>query len=155
MRVDDRHLGVQKSRLIFVNLHPCCQQGHVEYRLQHYATLALYQPLLAAGVQIYEYQAGFLHAKVAVIDTHWATVGSSNIDPFSLWLAREANLRVQDANFAAHLRADLWRHIQQHAHAVPLENWGKRPFWQRVRNAICYQLLRWAAGGIKRGRDAL
>ena len=37
-----------------------------------------------AGVEIYEYHTSFLHSKVAVIDWHWATVGSSNIDPFSL-----------------------------------------------------------------------
>ena len=43
-------------------------QGKVEYRLQHYATLALYGRLLAEGVEIYEYHASFLHAKVAVVD---------------------------------------------------------------------------------------
>ncbi|TAN74754.1 MAG: cardiolipin synthase ClsB, partial [Gallionella sp.] len=67
-------------------------QGKVEYRLQHYATHALYDQLLAVGVEIYEYQASYLHAKIAVVDGQWATVGSSNIDPFSLLLAREANL---------------------------------------------------------------
>ena len=74
-------------------------QGRVEYRLQHYATHALYDQLLAAGIEIYEYQASYLHAKVAVVDGQWATVGSSNIDPFSLLLAREANLAVQDSGF--------------------------------------------------------
>jgi len=59
-------------------------QGRVEYRVQHYATHALYDQLLAAGVEIYEYQPSYLHAKVAVVDALWATVGSSNIDPFSL-----------------------------------------------------------------------
>jgi cardiolipin synthase len=42
-----------------------------------------------------------------VVDGQWATVGSSNIDPFSLLLAREANLVVQDAGFAGELRANL------------------------------------------------
>ena len=55
--------------------------------------------LLDAGVEIYEYHKSFLHAKVAVIDGHWATVGSSNIDPFSLMLAREANIVVEDRRF--------------------------------------------------------
>ncbi|MDP1956907.1 MAG: cardiolipin synthase ClsB, partial [Rhodocyclaceae bacterium] len=57
-------------------------QGRVEYALQHYATQALYGNLLAGGVRIFEYHAGLLHAKVAVVDGGWATVGSSNIDPF-------------------------------------------------------------------------
>jgi len=56
-------------------------QGKVEYQLQHLATQALYDELLASGVEIYEYLPSFLHAKVAVIDDQ-ATVGSSNIDPF-------------------------------------------------------------------------
>ncbi len=56
-------------------------QARVEYRLLHYASRALYGQLLEAGVVIAEYHRSFLHAKVAVIDDHWATVGSSNIDP--------------------------------------------------------------------------
>src|SRR6266705_5442730 len=75
-------------------------QGRVEYVLLHYASHALYGPLLEAGVEIYEYHRSFKHAKVAVMDGHWATVGSSNIDPFSLMLAREANLVVEARRFA-------------------------------------------------------
>jgi cardiolipin synthase len=90
-------------------------QGRVEYRLQHYATHALYDQLLVAGVEIYEYQPSYLHAKVAVVDGQWATVGSSNIDPFSLGLAREANLAVRDAGFAGELRASLLAAIAKDA----------------------------------------
>lgn len=93
-------------------------QGKVEYRLQHYATLALYARLLDAGVEIYEYQPSYLHAKVAVVDGVWATVGSFNIDPFSLFLAREANLVVRDADFAEALRANLFAAIDQDARRV-------------------------------------
>ena len=60
--------------------------------LLHYASRALYGQLLAAGIAIQEYHQSFLHAKVAVVDDHWATVGSSNIDPYSLLMAREANV---------------------------------------------------------------
>ncbi len=86
-------------------------QGRVEYALQHYGQEALYGQLLAAGVEIHEYEESYLHAKVAVVDDHWATVGSSNIDPYSLLLAREANVAVHDAAFARELRADLERAI--------------------------------------------
>ena len=79
-------------------------QGRVEYRLPHYAAQAMYDELLKGGVQIIEYRRSFLHAKVAVFDDR-ATVGSSNIDPFSLLLAREANLFVNDQAFAAELRS--------------------------------------------------
>ena len=71
-------------------------QARVEYRLLHYASRALYGQLLASGVAIEEYHRSFLHAKVAVIDDRWATVGSSNIDPYSLLMAREANVFVRD-----------------------------------------------------------
>jgi cardiolipin synthase len=68
---------------------------------------ALYGQLLSAGVRIQEYHQSFLHAKVAVIDGTWATVGSSNIDPYSLLMAREANVFVRDPDFANQLRDEL------------------------------------------------
>ncbi|MDP2706822.1 MAG: cardiolipin synthase ClsB, partial [Burkholderiales bacterium] len=87
-------------------------QGRVEYFLQHYASRAFYGPLLDAGVEIYEYKRSFMHAKVAVIDRRWSTVGSSNIDPFSLLLAREANIVVDDQPFAQELRSNLQRDME-------------------------------------------
>jgi cardiolipin synthase len=98
-------------------------QGKVEYRLQHYATLALYDELLRAGIEIHEYRASFMHAKVAVVDGEWSTVGSSNIDPFSLWLAREANLVVRDRAFAARLHDDLFTEMQRRGRRVAPSLW--------------------------------
>ena len=95
-------------------------QGKVEYRLQHYATQALYGRLLASGVEIYEYHASYLHAKVAVVDGEWCTVGSFNIDPFSLLLAREANLVVRDAGFAGALRNSLLEAIGKDGRRVEI-----------------------------------
>ena len=82
-------------------------QARVEYVLLHYASRALYGQLLAAGIEIQEYHLSFLHAKVAVVDDRWATVGSSNIDPYSLLMAREANVVVRDPYFADQLRLEL------------------------------------------------
>jgi len=114
-------------------------QGKVEYWVQHYATQALYDRLLAAGIEIQEYQASHLHAKVAVIDGVWATVGSSNIDPFSLLLAREANLVVQDADFAQELRASLLTEIASHGQRVHRSG---RSFWARALARISYGAIR-------------
>jgi cardiolipin synthase len=75
-------------------------QGKVDYRLAALAARVLYDELLAEGVRIFEYTPAFLHAKVAVVDDDWATVGSSNIDPLSLLLNLEANAVVRDAAFA-------------------------------------------------------
>ena len=57
----------------------------------------------ATASQIYEYTPAFLHAKVALVDDEWATVGSSNIDPLSLLLNLEANVIVHDADFTREL----------------------------------------------------
>lgn len=128
-------------------------QGRVEYRLQHYATHALYDQLLAAGVEIYEYQASFLHAKVAVVDGLWATVGSSNIDPFSLLLALEANLAVRDTRFAGELRASLLAAIADDAIRVG-DGYGVTRNWiDRVVARISYGIVRLLIGLLGYGRS--
>jgi cardiolipin synthase len=117
-------------------------QGRVEYRLQHYATHALYASLLEAGVEIYEYAESFLHAKVGVVDEAWATVGSSNMDPFSLLLAREANVAVYDAAFAAELRTALEFAIAHRSVRVMPEVHARRSPLHRLANWAAYMLLR-------------
>lgn len=121
-------------------------QGRVEYRIQHYATHALYDQLLAAGVEIHEYQPSYLHAKVAVVDGLWATVGSSNIDPFSLLLAREANLAVQDAGFAGALRASLLAAITNDAIRVGAGYGVSRTWMDRLVARIIYGVVRLLVG---------
>ena len=74
-------------------------QGKVDYRIAALAARALYEELRAHGVRIFEYTPAFLHAKVALVDDDWATVGSSNIDPLSLLVNLEANVVVRDAGF--------------------------------------------------------
>ena len=78
-------------------------QGKVDYRFAGLAARVLYEELIDSGVKIYEYMPAFLHAKVALVDDDWATVGSSNIDPMSLLLNLEANVIVRDAGFNAEL----------------------------------------------------
>lgn len=121
-------------------------QGHVEYRLLHYATQALYGKLLGAGIRIFEYRRSFLHAKVAVIDDSWATVGSSNIDPFSLLLAREANIVVRDVGFTAKLRQSLATAMVEGAKEVPPRVWRKLPWTSRVLRWLSYNLVRIVVG---------
>ena len=80
-------------------------QGKIDYRLAGLAARVLYDELRRHRVRIYEYTPAFLHAKVALVDDEWATVGSSNIDPLSLLLNLEANVVVRDADFVAALAA--------------------------------------------------
>ena len=82
-------------------------QGKIDYRIAGMAARVLYDGLLAKGVQIFEYTPAYLHAKMAVVDDDWATLGSSNIDPLSLLLNLEANVVVQDAPFAARVAEEL------------------------------------------------
>ena len=117
-------------------------QARVEYVLLDYATRALYWQFLAAGVEIHEYHASFMHSKVAVIDGAWATVGSSNIDPFSLLLAYEANVVVDDAMFARELRLDLEWAIRSQSHRVHIRDWKRASRTRRLFARINYNLMR-------------
>ncbi len=121
-------------------------QGRVEYVLLHYASRALYGTLLEAGVEIYEYHKSFMHAKVAVVDGRWATVGSSNIDPFSLLLAREANVVVDDRRFAGRLRDLLRADMERGARVVAKTSWFRQPLRRRVTIWIAYALARISIG---------
>ena len=127
-------------------------QGRVEYVLLHYASRALYGALLDAGICITEYHKSFLHAKVAVIDGVWATVGSSNIDPFSLLLAREANVVVQDRAFAGELRARLVTAMADGAREVQPENWRAQPLALRIATWVAYGVARFLTGVFAYGR---
>lgn len=121
-------------------------QGRVEYILQHYASRALYGTLLDAGIEIYEYSKGYLHAKVAVIDGQWATVGSSNIDPFSLLLSREANIVVDDKEFGAVLTQSLKLTVETDALRIFSDSWKHQPPWLRFMSWLSYGLLRCMMG---------
>ena len=127
-------------------------QGRVEYVLQHYASRALYGAFLDAGIEIHEYRRSFLHAKVAVIDRHWATVGSSNIDPFSLLLAREANVVIEDRAFATELWQSLTQAIAKGATQVKRERWKEQPFTLRTATWMSYGLARLLTGVFAYGR---
>jgi cardiolipin synthase len=119
-------------------------QGRYEYFMQYYAARPIYGALLRAGVEIYEYSPSFLHAKVAVIDGRWATVGSSNLDPLSLLLAREANIVVEDQDFAAQLRDRLMHAMRDEEQAMDAEDFRNRPLRQRVMEGIALGLMRLA-----------
>jgi cardiolipin synthase A/B len=128
-------------------------QGRYEYFMQYHAARPVYSMLLAAGVEIHEYASSFLHAKVAVVDAAepqaWATVGSSNLDPFSLLLAREANVVVRGRDFAQTLRATLVHAIAHDGKQIDPADYANRPWAQRLRDRVAYGLMRaalWSTG---------
>jgi cardiolipin synthase len=128
-------------------------QARVEYRLLHYASRALYGQLLSGGIAIEEYHRSFLHAKVAVVDERWATVGSSNIDPYSLLMSREANLFVRDTALAQDLRVELLQMIQTGARRVGPQRWAARSPLAKGVSWIAYGIVRVAMGFLRYGGD--
>ena len=122
-------------------------QGKIDYRLAALAARVLYEELLSHGVHIFEYTPAFLHAKVAVVDGRWATVGSSNIDPLSLLLNLEANAVVQDEAFSQLLgqRLDVAMAASHEVRATPLAE-GWRRWLSRGFVAWCANLYLRVAG---------
>ncbi len=128
-------------------------QARVEYTLLHFASRALYGTFLDAGIEIHEYHKSFMHAKVAVIDRRWATVGSSNIDPFSLLMAREANVVIDDRGFAGELRRDLGEALTAGARELRREGWKRRPLALRAAIWLSYGVARLLTGVFAYGRE--
>ena len=120
-------------------------QAKYEYFMQYHASRAVYGVMLNAGIQIIEYEPSFLHAKVAVMDSGngmLATVGSSNLDPLSLLLAREANIFVRDDAFATELRAHLVDAIEHKGRRVDPAEHERRPLVTRSLTWVAYALMR-------------
>ena len=120
-------------------------QGRYEYFMQHHTSRAMYGTMLAAGIEIIEYSPSFLHAKVAVFDGErgaLATVGSSNLDPLSLLLAREANVFVRDDAFAGELRQHLLEAARHAGSRVEAKSHNRRPFHVRSLSWIAYLAMR-------------
>jgi cardiolipin synthase A/B len=115
-------------------------QGRREYILM-FSTNAFYHLFLSHGIEIFEYRISFMHSKVAIIDREWATVGSSNIDPFSLLLANEANVVVVDKTFANALQVEVMLSIDQ-AYQVTLEEWTHSSPIKRFFSWIVYGVVR-------------
>ncbi len=114
-------------------------QGKVDYRFAALAARVLYHELLAAGVRVWEYTPAYLHAKAAVVDGDWATVGSSNIDPLSLLLNLEANVVIRDPAFAEDLAQRLHRSLAVSREVLrPPDGTG---WWAALRRAF----VAWAA----------
>jgi cardiolipin synthase len=121
-------------------------QGHSDHPLYQLAARALYRHFLENGVELYEYHSSELHAKVAVIDDIWATVGSSNIDPFSLLLSREANIVVHDRTFAGQLQDSLEYAMTCGAHRIYRRAWRRVAWHARFASWVAYGLVRLLMG---------
>ncbi len=101
-------------------------------RLVLHAGRSHYGGLLRAGVRIYEHQDALLHAKTAVIDGIWSTVGSTNMDLRSFLYNDEVNAIFLGADLAQQMEALFGRDLSQ-SRPVMLEDWLRRPLRDRVK----------------------
>jgi cardiolipin synthase len=98
--------------------------------------------LLKAGIRLYEWHGRVLHAKTAVIDGHWSTVGSSNLDQQSLRLNMEANAIIEDGRFASAVENMFFEDLQ-HCEEITAEGWKQRPPWERAASWAAYLFRDW------------
>jgi cardiolipin synthase A/B len=117
-------------------------QGKYEHFLQYRSARPVYQALLDQGIEIHEYAPSALHAKVAVVDRRWATVGSSNLDPLSLLLAREANVVSTDRRFAVLLHEGLDNILRHACERIDAQVLGARPWHQRLLDRLAFGIMR-------------
>jgi cardiolipin synthase len=125
-------------------------QGEPDMPIVKTAAALLYEHLQRDGVTIHEYCKRPLHGKVAVVDEHWSTVGSSNLDPLSLSLNLEANVVLRDREFAQHLRGRLEHLIANECRqvaCVPSSGWR---WWVQLRTALVFHVLRRFPGWASR-----
>ncbi len=116
--------------------------GKSDSRLVRRAGQARYDELLTAGVRIYERHDTFVHAKTAVIDGVWSTIGSSNLDWRSFLHNDEVNVVILGREFGAEMEG-LFAEDRGHADEVPREAWRKRGISQRAEEAFAQLWQYW------------
>lgn len=107
-----------------------------------YASRSIYDLLLDSGVRMFEWNGRVLHAKTAVIDGRWSTVGSSNLDYQSLRYNLEVNAMIDDPGFASALEA-MFEEDLAHCDEIVSERWSKRSLWSRIISWGAYLLRSW------------
>jgi cardiolipin synthase len=109
---------------------------HNDMRISRYASQHLYGRLLDAGIDIYEYNRTMLHQKTMVVDTVWATVGTTNFDNRSFALDEESNVCIYDRRIAEQLEAIFAEDLKS-CERVRLDQWRHRGFKARVFGVAC------------------
>lgn len=117
-------------------------QGEPDMPIVKVGAELLYNYLVDAGVEVYEYIRRPLHGKVAVQDRQWATVGSSNLDPLSLSLNLEANLIIYDRDFNQTLRDNLEQLLAKDCQRVQEDRLLPRNWWQLTKSVVVFHFLR-------------
>jgi cardiolipin synthase len=112
---------------------------HTDARIGRWAAQGLYGELLAAGIQIFEYQPTMMHCKVLVIDGLWSSVGSANFDDRSFRLNDEANLNVFSEELAREQTQLIDADIRK-SRRMALSKWRHRKFGRRINERLALLL---------------
>jgi cardiolipin synthase A/B len=104
---------------------------HTDQQWVRLASRRMWGQLLRAGVRIFEYQPAMIHAKMLIVDDLWAVLGTTNIDNRSFEHNDEVNVAMRDPAVAARLLEDYERDLAV-CHEVTLEEWQRRPIWEKI-----------------------
>jgi cardiolipin synthase len=116
--------------------------GTTDSKLALHAQRSYYSKLLKSGVKLYERNNSLLHAKTAVIDKVWSTVGSTNMDFFSLLNNDEVNAVILSREFAVEMEKMFAGDIADSKHIL-WEEWKSRPLLPRIREWFVNLFVRW------------
>jgi cardiolipin synthase len=116
--------------------------GLTDVPLAQWAGHAVYAPMLAAGVRIFEYGGRVLHAKTALADDRWATVGTANFDYRSFFVNDEINLIAEDPAFNSELALQFERDLAVSVE-ISASSWRRRRLTAPVAEAIGWWARRW------------
>jgi cardiolipin synthase len=116
--------------------------GSTDSTLALYAARYNYSALLESGVKIYERRNALLHAKTAVIDGVWSTVGSTNLDYWSLLNNDEVNAVVLSREFAAEMEKSFAKDLAE-SHEIKWEEWKERPVFSKTREWFAHLFDHW------------
>ena len=105
--------------------------GAIDHNLVRQASRGGFGRLLKEGIEIHEYKPAMLHAKTMVIDSMWATVGSTNLDRRSFALNEELNLVIYDAGVARRLEQVFEKDLSESG-VVTYKRWASRGLMSRV-----------------------
>ena len=117
-------------------------QGEPDMPIARFVATMLYDYLISGGVEIHEYCERPLHGKIAVIDDRWSTVGSSNLDPFSLALNLEANIIIYDEAFGISMKARLDGLMAEHCSLVKRKKPPRRKIQRVFLGTLVFHFLR-------------
>jgi cardiolipin synthase len=122
-----------------VQVHLMLPGEHTDSPFVRRAGSHLYEPLLKAGVHLYEFEPTLLHQKIVVVDELWSHVGSTNFDARSLALNEEIGVGILDARVARELKQAFQQDLR-HCKELKLEEWRRRPAYLRIFDRLAYLL---------------